>query len=57
MKTIQNEKGPTTWKKKNKLERDLNTWRNQTKTLNKIGNPIVHLKDLSLKDNANSRLI
>jgi hypothetical protein len=43
--------------KKNKLERDLNTWRNQTKTLNKIGNPIVHLKDLSLKDNVNSRLI
>jgi hypothetical protein len=43
--------------KKNKLERDLNTWRNQTKTLNKIGNPIVPLQDLSLKDNANSRLI
>jgi hypothetical protein len=56
MKTIKNEKGPTTWKK-NKLERDLNALRNQTKTLNKIGNPIVPLKDIGLKYNANSRLI
>jgi len=56
MKKIKNKKRNNNLISKNRLKRDLNVWTNKTGILDKIRNLIVPLKDLRVKDNANSRL-
>jgi len=56
MKKIKNKKRNNNLISKNRLKRDLNAWTNETGILDKIRNLIVPLKDLRVKDNANSRL-
>jgi len=56
MKKIKNKKRNNNLISKNRLKRDLNVWTNETGILDKIRNLIVPLKDLRVKDNANSRL-